>query len=342
MNGAVIGRDCLVGAGAIVTEGKRFPERSLILGAPAKVVRELTEADVKNLIAAADGYVQRATVFRDELVRMGLPVAGVARMQAVAERVAATVAAGAQVVVVVSAMGDTTDDLIALAAGAASGAGARARWTCCMSTGEVVSCALLALALQARGRPGAGADRRPGGHLYRRRRIAARPSSKSIPAAARDAGRGRSRHRGRVPGRARGRPRRRGYHAGPGRLGYVRRGPGDGLGADCCEIYTDVDGIFTADPRVVPLPGSFPRIGSRRCSNWRSRARASCTRGRSSWAALPLADRGRSSFHAAAGHRDRRAGRAAAAATGPRRDIPWNATTRFAGWPTTAMSPASP
>src|SRR6476469_6725286 len=60
MNGAVIGANSIVGAGAIVTEGKRFPERSLILGAPAKVVRELTEADLKNLAAAADGYVQRA------------------------------------------------------------------------------------------------------------------------------------------------------------------------------------------------------------------------------------------------------------------------------------------
>ena len=71
MNGAVIGRDSIVGAGAIVTEGKRFPERSLILGAPAKVVRELTEADLKNLAAAADGYVQRAGAFRAELVRVG-------------------------------------------------------------------------------------------------------------------------------------------------------------------------------------------------------------------------------------------------------------------------------
>jgi carbonic anhydrase/acetyltransferase-like protein (isoleucine patch superfamily) len=72
MNGAVIGRESIVGAGAIVTEGKRFPERSLILGAPAKVVRELTEADLKNLAAAADGYVQRASVFRNELERRRL------------------------------------------------------------------------------------------------------------------------------------------------------------------------------------------------------------------------------------------------------------------------------
>ena len=71
MNGAVIGRDSIVGAGAIVTEGKRFPERSLILGAPAKVVRELTEADLKNLASAADSYVQRSGLFRNELERVG-------------------------------------------------------------------------------------------------------------------------------------------------------------------------------------------------------------------------------------------------------------------------------
>jgi len=71
MNGAVIGPGCLVGAGAIVTEGKSFPARSLILGAPAKVVRELTDADVANLERAASGYVERGAQFRSELERVG-------------------------------------------------------------------------------------------------------------------------------------------------------------------------------------------------------------------------------------------------------------------------------
>lgn len=70
MNGAVIGRHCLVGAGAVVTEGKQFPDRSLILGAPAKVVRELTEADVQRLEANAAGYAQRSQVFARELQRL--------------------------------------------------------------------------------------------------------------------------------------------------------------------------------------------------------------------------------------------------------------------------------
>ena len=71
MNGAVIGRQCLVGAGAVVTERKTFPDRSMILGAPAKVVRELTEAELAGLGSAAAGYVSRAALFRDELERVG-------------------------------------------------------------------------------------------------------------------------------------------------------------------------------------------------------------------------------------------------------------------------------
>ncbi|MEP7302808.1 MAG: gamma carbonic anhydrase family protein [Caldimonas sp.] len=71
LNGAVIGRHCLVGAGAIVTEKKSFPERSLILGAPAKVVRTLSDEEVANLDRAASGYVTRAALFRSELERVG-------------------------------------------------------------------------------------------------------------------------------------------------------------------------------------------------------------------------------------------------------------------------------
>jgi len=71
MNGAVIGAQSLVGAGAIVTEGKQFPERSLILGAPAKVVRALTEQDLATLAASADNYSRRGARYARELVRVG-------------------------------------------------------------------------------------------------------------------------------------------------------------------------------------------------------------------------------------------------------------------------------
>jgi carbonic anhydrase/acetyltransferase-like protein (isoleucine patch superfamily) len=57
LNGAVIGKQCLVGAGAIVTERKVFPDRSLILGAPAKLVRTLTDEDLARLDEGADDYV---------------------------------------------------------------------------------------------------------------------------------------------------------------------------------------------------------------------------------------------------------------------------------------------
>ncbi len=70
LNGAVIGRHCLVGAGAIVTERKVFPDRSLILGAPAKVVRELTDADLANLERSAADYALRAATYRSELERV--------------------------------------------------------------------------------------------------------------------------------------------------------------------------------------------------------------------------------------------------------------------------------
>ncbi|GAA5233120.1 gamma carbonic anhydrase family protein [Verticiella sediminum] len=67
LNGAVIGKYCLVGAGAIVTEGKVFPERSLILGAPAKVVRQLSDEDVERLKRNSATYVERGQLFRKEL-----------------------------------------------------------------------------------------------------------------------------------------------------------------------------------------------------------------------------------------------------------------------------------
>ena len=63
LNGAVIGKGCLVGAGAIVTERKTFPDRSLILGAPARVARTLTDEDVEKLMKAALGYADRRAQF---------------------------------------------------------------------------------------------------------------------------------------------------------------------------------------------------------------------------------------------------------------------------------------
>lgn len=70
LNRAVIGRDCLVAAGAVVTEGKSFPDRSLIVGAPARALRELTDADVAMLQSASDAYVRRGALYREQLQRL--------------------------------------------------------------------------------------------------------------------------------------------------------------------------------------------------------------------------------------------------------------------------------
>ncbi|XOC81242.1 gamma carbonic anhydrase family protein [Microvirga sp. M2] len=57
LNHARIGRNCLVGANSLVTEGKAFPDNSLIVGAPAQVVRVLDEASVETLRWSAQIYV---------------------------------------------------------------------------------------------------------------------------------------------------------------------------------------------------------------------------------------------------------------------------------------------
>lgn len=58
LDGAVIGKESIVGAGALVTKNKVFPPRSLIMGSPAKVVRELNDEEVKELYASASRYVE--------------------------------------------------------------------------------------------------------------------------------------------------------------------------------------------------------------------------------------------------------------------------------------------
>ena len=67
LNAAVIGRGCLVGAGAVITERKVFADGTLILGAPAKVVRELTAQERGNLLEVAAIYAARAAYYRSHL-----------------------------------------------------------------------------------------------------------------------------------------------------------------------------------------------------------------------------------------------------------------------------------
>jgi carbonic anhydrase/acetyltransferase-like protein (isoleucine patch superfamily) len=70
MNGAVIGKDCLIGAGALISEGKIFAERKLILGAPAKVARDLRDDEVENMHRAAASYAQRQAMYQARLKRI--------------------------------------------------------------------------------------------------------------------------------------------------------------------------------------------------------------------------------------------------------------------------------
>ena len=67
LDGAVIGKESVVGAGALVTKNKVFPPRSLIVGSPAKVVRELSDDEVKELYASAKRYVEFKRDYHDNL-----------------------------------------------------------------------------------------------------------------------------------------------------------------------------------------------------------------------------------------------------------------------------------
>jgi carbonic anhydrase/acetyltransferase-like protein (isoleucine patch superfamily) len=70
LNGARIGKFCLVGAGALVTSGKEFPDGSMILGSPAKVVRTLSAKQIEDLKRITDHYVDNARRFRAGLRRL--------------------------------------------------------------------------------------------------------------------------------------------------------------------------------------------------------------------------------------------------------------------------------
>ncbi|MBY5929241.1 MULTISPECIES: gamma carbonic anhydrase family protein [Halomonas] len=63
LNAAVIGEQSIVGAGALITSGKHFPPRSLILGSPAKRVRELTEEEVESVKTNAQVYIDKIATY---------------------------------------------------------------------------------------------------------------------------------------------------------------------------------------------------------------------------------------------------------------------------------------
>lgn len=71
LNRAVIGRNCLIGAGALVTEGKVIPDHSLVVGAPAKVIRTLEPDEIARMHLNTATYVQRGADYQVQLARLG-------------------------------------------------------------------------------------------------------------------------------------------------------------------------------------------------------------------------------------------------------------------------------
>jgi len=186
----------------------------------------------------------------------GSSVADVARIRQVAARVVQTARAGDQVVVAVSAMGNTTNELLALARSVSTNPGRR-ELDLLVSVGERVSMTLLAIAIEELGVPAASFTGSQAGIITDERHVAAQVIEVR-PWRIR-----RALEQGRVAIVA-------GFQ-GVSRAGEVTtlgRGGTDttavvlaaALGAEHCEICSDVDGIYSADPRVVPAARRLERL----------------------------------------------------------------------------------
>lgn len=70
LNGARIGKNCLIGAMTLVTRGTEIPDRSLVIGVPGRVQRELSDDEVAWISETAGRYVARAKILRESLTRM--------------------------------------------------------------------------------------------------------------------------------------------------------------------------------------------------------------------------------------------------------------------------------
>ncbi|HLS39930.1 MAG TPA: aspartate kinase [Ornithinicoccus sp.] len=186
----------------------------------------------------------------------GSSVADVDAIRRVAQRVVQTHRAGHQVAVVVSAMGDTTDELLDLAAQVSPNRHER-ELDMLLTAGERISMALLAMAIQDLG-------------------VLARSFTGEQAGLITDSVHGRARLRAVTPTRVVSTLREGGIAIVAGFQGVsededvttLGRGGSDttavalaaALDADVCEIYTDVDGLFTADPRIVPSASRITRI----------------------------------------------------------------------------------
>ena len=66
LNGAHVGKNSLIGANSLITEGKKIPERSLVMGSPGKVVREVTDAEIKAIHDNAQRYIKNSLRYEKE------------------------------------------------------------------------------------------------------------------------------------------------------------------------------------------------------------------------------------------------------------------------------------
>jgi len=187
----------------------------------------------------------------------GTSVGDVDRMKRVADRVSRTHRDGNQVVVVVSAMGKTTDDLVTMAARISERPPER-ELDILLTSGERISMSLLAMALHERG-------------------VAAKSFTGSQAGIITDAVHGKARIVDITPGRVQQAldgdnvvivAGFQGVSQDTKDITTLGRGGSDttavalaaSLGAEVCEIYTDVDGVFTADPRIVPTAHKLDRV----------------------------------------------------------------------------------
>ena len=67
LNNAKIGKNCIIGAKALITEGTEIPDNSLVVGAPGKVIRTVSDDVVKDLLHSAEHYVTRSRLFKADL-----------------------------------------------------------------------------------------------------------------------------------------------------------------------------------------------------------------------------------------------------------------------------------
>jgi aspartate kinase len=180
----------------------------------------------------------------------GSSVADAASIRRVAQRIAATRRAGHDVVVVVSAMGDTTDELLDLAQQVVEGQPAPRELDMLLTSGERISMALLAMAITSLGFEARSYTGSQAGMItdeqHGKARILEVTPRRILEAIADGA-------IAIVAGF-------QGYNRVTGDITTLGRGGSDttavalaaAMHAEVCEIYTDVDGIFTADPRIVP------------------------------------------------------------------------------------------